>query len=512
MEISKSSAFIRMRHLALVLLAPGGLFAAEANPQDRDRSEAPLPPLALLRPAQRVVRGERLASSSRGAVQSQMIDVEFAALDPQRDELRLDLFGGKSWIARRQSIEVRGAHDYSWRGRIEGEPGHFSDVILSVKQGALAAMIYTPDGEVYEIRTAPGGSTLTLLNQDRFLGCGEPLHPPAQDEIVTPRFAATATAEGDGTVDLLVVYTDDARAVHGQAGIESTIQSAVDLSNTAYQNSGINMRLRLVGTREVDYAEAGNASADLDWVTNDAAVASVRDELGADVVSFMVNQSDYCGLGWLMSNVGAGFAPYAFNVVLTDCAAGNITLAHEIGHNEGADHDPGNSGNSAPFSYAHGHFIDGKYRTVMSYSSLCTGGCPKAPYFSNPAVSYMGHPTGVAGERDNHLALNNTVATVSAFRAASSSLLLAPPNFRLVKRSTKSLTVAWDDISSAESGYRIYRWNGTDWVTHMEVPADTVLAKVAGLKKNKRYSLTITTFDAGGESVAGGVVNARTKK
>ena len=44
-----------------------------------------------------------------------------------------------------------------------------------------------------------------------------------------------------------------------------------------------------------------------------------------------------------MTSPGTWFASSAFNVVDWSCAAGNLSLAHELGHNEGMHHYPANA-------------------------------------------------------------------------------------------------------------------------------------------------------------------------
>lgn len=53
-------------------------------------------------------------------------------------------------------------------------------------------------------------------------------------------------------IDVLVVYTSFAKGRHGgTSGIETLIQNAVELTNTAFINSDISARLRLVHMQEV---------------------------------------------------------------------------------------------------------------------------------------------------------------------------------------------------------------------------------------------------------------------
>jgi hypothetical protein len=111
---------------------------------------------------------------------------------------------------------------------------------------------------------------------------------------------------------------------------------------------------------------------------------------------------------------------FAFNVVNKNLDA-NFLLAHEIGHNLGCCHGPGDEGGCAPgggaFSYSNGHRFpvdDPQYRTVMTYfPGLVVG------HFSNPDVRYEGHPTGVFEgdlfEADNARTIRETAFVVANF-------------------------------------------------------------------------------------------------
>ena len=59
--------------------------------------------------------------------------------------------------------------------------------------------------------------------------------------------------------------------------------------------------------------------------------------------------------------------------------------------------------------------MKGKFRTVMAYVGDC--GCDRVNFWSNPAMSYSGLPTGTATTAYNALTLNNTRGTIANYRA-----------------------------------------------------------------------------------------------
>jgi hypothetical protein len=205
-----------------------------------------------------------------------------------------------------------------------------------------------------------------------------------------------------------------------------------------------------------------------------------------------------CGLGYMMSTPSTGFAGYAYSLVDQTCAAGNLSLAHEMGHNMGLNHDPANASGTPSYTYAYGfQQPSGLFRTVMAYPCPA-GSCPRLMYFSNPGVAFNGHATGTSTQ-NNALALNNTVSAVANFRqsvSGSCTYTLTPTSssvgaggatssFTVTSQagcaSTASSSQSWLTITSGASG------SGTRTVGY------SVAANTAGTSR----SATIT---AGGKT------------
>ena len=383
--------------------------------------------------------------ASIAAVREQSIRIDFDRLNFETARIfKLPLLDGKVYEAVRRESEgfQRLAPDeYVWAGKLYGEDDWSGDVILTVNAGALSGLIYSPNG-VYEIVPQPNLThVLVELDQSRFPACGgaapvdsskltaESKAPAIERESALDQ--SVALADNGTQIDVLVIYTGQVRqALGGKPQADAFAQQAVTVANTAYLNSGITPRLRLVGTLEVGYNESGGSlDTALQWARGDATVGYARSATRADVVSIIVeNPTDAsvnCGLGYRMASgqVGSGFAPLAFNAVLRSCAVGNLSLAHEVGHNEGCDHNPenGDQPSSESYPYAYGHYVNGSFRTVMSYSNPCSSGCTRVAYFSNPSVNFNGRATGIADQRDNHRVINNTSTTVSQFRDSGSA-------------------------------------------------------------------------------------------
>ncbi len=211
--------------------------------------------------------------------------------------------------------------------------------------------------------------------------------------------------------------TPAAKAKGGDAGIKSHIGSAVADVNTAFKNSKISAKVRLVGTGKMNYDSKGDLSAALSKLKSDSTAKALRNSKKADLVSVIMagNSGGAAGLGALMPSV-KGNAAACYSAVHEKYAIGYHSFAHELGHNLGSHHCWDQTGTGV-FKYAHGHRwkgTDGKgYRSIMSYGK---NGDLRMGYFSNPKVSYKGKPTGDATKADNGKTFGVTAPVVSKYK------------------------------------------------------------------------------------------------
>jgi hypothetical protein len=211
-----------------------------------------------------------------------------------------------------------------------------------------------------------------------------------------------------------------------------------------------------------------------------------------------------------MSTNSTSFAPYAYGVVSSTCLS-NQSLAHEVGHVQGLMHDRTNAGSWTPvYPYAYGYrrcVSDGTgFRDVMSYS--CSG-APRVLNFSNPNVNYNGYATGVSYEMDaansaeNARALNNTAATVAAFRSSTSAAAApaAPSGLSINSRAYNSVGVSWADNASNESGFKLQRsTNGVDYSEIATLGADTRSYTDTSVASKSIYYYRVAAYNGVGVS------------
>jgi len=223
-------------------------------------------------------------------------------------------------------------------------------------------------------------------------------------------------------IDVMVLYT--AAALHeagGVSAIDAQIMRGVADMNLAMANSQINASIRLVHTGEVGYSESGTLSTDLNNLQagNGAfnGIAVLRKEYGADVVSLWVGTSTgtLAGLGFQADNLSMPQPNFAYDVVEEPYADDNYVFAHEIAHALGAGDDRSLLQTSSIIPYAYG-----KQWTIGSYAvGDIMSGADRAPYFSNPNVSFEGVPTGnpdnSAQPADDARVMNQFAPIVAAY-------------------------------------------------------------------------------------------------
>ncbi len=389
--------------------------------------------------------------SDAAFVRSCYVDINFSLLSrcAPGDTLGLNLFDDLYFTAVLDE-RTTDAWGETWVGHLDGI--QLSQFILVLGREQVSASIAMPSG-IYQVRYAGGVHVIHQIDQALFPPEADPIE--VSPDLVTDRPMDT-TAPGalhdDGSViDVLVAYTPLASsAAGGTIGMENLIRLAVEETNQSYQNSAITQRLNLVHMVEVAYTESGNMQTDLGYLSGTAdsymnEVHQLRNTYAADVVSLILESTQYCGMSYMMSFEGSYFQSSAFSVVARVCATGYYSLGHELGHNMGAHHDWYVNSSVSPSTYSHGYVnaADG-WRTIMAYNTECTDQgrtCTRLQFWSNPNVYYGGDPMGfsygtssscqtsVFGPRcdaDNHRVLNDTADTVANFRVSASSATATP--------------------------------------------------------------------------------------
>ena len=217
---------------------------------------------------------------------------------------------------------------------------------------------------------------------------------------------ASAAQAAPKTVDIMVLYTPAATQTGNGRDIDARIASYIEFANTAYEKSGVDLRLRLVHKQRLDWADYPTVTgANLDRFMRDPQVQRLREQYGADLVS-LVNRSQNSGNGYITCGIGymgsgeknsgrfhGNAKDIAYNLTGVDC--GLNTFAHEAGHNMGLRHsyeqdlessyyDP-RYAHSGTYEWSRGYGVQGRFATVMAYPHAF-GTNKQAPFFANPRL------------------------------------------------------------------------------------------------------------------------------
>ena len=327
-------------------------------------------------------------------------------------------------------LERNATGTYSWFGDSTNVANSVdTTVILVVGEGDEIAGVIRRGTVLYRLRSLGRVQLLVAVDED--------LRPPRDDhpqEFLEPSDDGPQEGElGDRaigivphncrTVRLLIAYTPRARveAIDSYGSIRQASEVAISQANDGYHNSRLPIRLELAHAYETDYAANDWKTALKHFlVAGDDIMDDVhgfRDDHQADVAILMRGRTPNDRTCGVYGKIHAD-ASTAFAVVAQDCAVDNFTLGHEVGHLQGARHNPEADGKTWPFRYGHGYHVRLlSKKTIMARTCPgVSGRCPRINYLSNPDVELDGATLGTEEWHNNARVLRETACRVSRFR------------------------------------------------------------------------------------------------
>ncbi len=289
-----------------------------------------------------------------------------------------------------------------------------------------------------------GGGSLRAQDAHELSDMAEPMLLPPPAPVAVPSAGQLAGAQSTTTtpyeISILFLYTPDAVRLYGsEAAVKSRIDLIVSFANTAYSNSGIDLRIVKAATDLVYYDNANTTATAFSHLGNKTHPAFMgvnkrRMETQADFVVLVRPQkadASVCGKAYFVGDVANPatdywtLGGYAYAHVSINCY--DFVLAHELGHIMGLVHSRdavGETNVGKSYPYASGYRVANDFNTILASTKgyppplAC---CSYLPVFSSPAATCTGK-SGVPKSCGVDSALSNGADAVKAINNIAAQL------------------------------------------------------------------------------------------
>ena len=238
-----------------------------------------------------------------------------------------------------------------------------------------------------------------------------------------------------GPCDIRVLFVYTAEAIENVPSIPNIAASAIALTNTALNNSGIytsDFRFVLADVVPCTLSEQDRTMREFLADTRiSPQINNLRNNAFADLVVTLVNQSIMSfGTDGMPAGIAYGYEndpSLGFSVCNSLGLNNGYVFSHEVGHLLGAGHErcdteiPGVNCISMPTDDAHAHTWirrrclkkDQRKKTIMFSSG--GGDRDVVLHFSSPGIDYAGTPTGIADVSHNAKAIRINACNVADY-------------------------------------------------------------------------------------------------
>jgi len=413
------------------------LISATAQASEPTLFSEHLVPAASMRQANRFISGLAEAPSTR---QLQVVQARAAQINIATERLYLNLLPGQPLVVDQINSYRNDDGTVVWNGLVGGTAAAAArmkrhgpkesvedplNTATIVRNGDMLTGSVRVQGRLFRIEPVGQGRHAVIEVDEAALPPNDGPQPIPMGKMTNFDASVSRAAAGPTVVRVMVVYTRHAGAEIGDR--RGWAQALIAEANNAYAASEVKVRLQLAGAYRSKYREyvntidgtTGRASFTTDLARfqrkNDGFLDrfhALRDRQRADIMMLVRRENALvCGA----SKQVFADAETAFAAISQRCGPGSNTFAHEIGHLQGARHDPAADPTLAPFAFGHGYISSaGGFSTIMALPE--SGATVEVARFSNPNVQFNGVPMGTPQTHDNARVLNQTRAYIGGFR------------------------------------------------------------------------------------------------
>lgn len=410
---------------------------------------------------------------------------ELLQLKSNSDSINIQFFEDQESFQFLKEMEYTEGSIYHWYGVVRDRIDRSLNIMIELDEsgnritgsasiGTKVYSIFTePSGEIriqeFDVSSFPSDEDVES-RRERMLQYNDDGSKPTELRVLSKR-DLQATDDDGSVIDIMCLYTPEAVCSIVGGGkcdatkpafskiMEDKCRLSIAETNVAYKESGVLTTLNLVYTGLVDsnYKEEKDMCSTLQLIRSSdnkiyKNIRDLRETYMADLVTILVNNKQYCGCGDIFNSDPNG----AFSIVNHLCSVGYYSVAHELGHNMGCNHNRLNESNLAGSGYSYGYLDpEDDFRTIMSYDCP-TKSCPRIQRFSTRITStkYEGQVLG-STYHDNVRQINSVRYTIANYRKSGNqistydddkSVTVSPNTGTNAPPVTPSLTCKWNEV------------------------------------------------------------------
>ena len=354
-------------------------------------------------------------------------------------------------------VDIFGDFNYLIDGHLGQDPAH-TNIIIQLKRGDTPLVEYLLDvlGDGVIPSFGPNLNNIDALLDTDGDGISD------FNEMLIGTSVSEVSDIGSTPIEVAFTYGTSASDQYG-AELAARLAHIVRVSNSAFENSGVSLTIKNVGSYNLGDDTTLDADLILEKLKNREDIFSNIDNVLERKPDFFIHLStnavlDIGGLAPVLSSFNDGLVQYLSiynehqNRAAVSIDNSSTTLAHEIGHLMGLTHSRRQADGYpiGTFSWSLGHAVDNDFATIMAYETEF-GSASGLEFFSSPRLTCGDSSLPCGVNRNDYLAGADSVLTLKTtmFQTAAISNGF-PPSISLAGEKTVNLGI---DVAFSEPGF-----------------------------------------------------------